>query len=103
MYAIIATGGKQYRVCEGDTLYVEKLPVEPGGTVECREVLAVEKDGKLIVGTPFVEGAKVILKAVRHVKGKKIIIFKYKPKKNYRRKKGHRQPFTQVVVEKIEA
>ncbi|WP_027717017.1 50S ribosomal protein L21 [Desulfovirgula thermocuniculi] len=102
MYAIIATGGKQYRVSEGDTLYVEKLPAEPGETVECREVLAVEKDGRLVAGTPFVEGARVILKVVRHGRGRKIIVFKYKPKKNYRRKKGHRQPFTQVVVEKID-
>ncbi|HHW45164.1 50S ribosomal protein L21 [Desulfofundulus thermobenzoicus] len=103
MYAIIASGGKQYRVQEGDTLYLEKLPVEPDQVVEIDQVLAVEKDGHLRVGTPWVEGAKVVLKAVRHGRGPKIIVFKYKPKKNYRRKKGHRQPFTQVVVEKIEA
>ncbi len=103
MYAIIATGGKQYRVREGDTLLVEKLAVEPGEVVEIDQVLAVEKDGELRVGSPVVEGARVILKAVRHGRGPKIIVFKYKPKKNYRRKKGHRQPFTEVIVEKIEA
>lgn len=103
MYAIIATGGKQYRVSEGDTLFVEKMPVEPGEAVEINQVLAVEKDGQLRIGTPLVQGARVILKAVRHGRGQKIIVFKYKPKKNYRRKKGHRQPFTQVTVEKIEA
>lgn len=103
MYAIVETGGKQYRVQEGDTLYIEKLPIEAGENVELTKVLAVEKDGQLTVGTPVVEGAKVIAKAVRHGKGKKIIVFKYKSKKNYRRKKGHRQPFTQVTIEKIQA
>lgn len=103
MYAIVETGGKQYRVQEGDTLFVEKLAVEPGETVALDRVLAVEKDGQLRVGTPSVEGARVTFKVVRHGKGQKIIVFKYKAKKNYRRKKGHRQPFTQVTVEKIEA
>ncbi len=102
MYAIIETGGKQYRVREGDALFVEKLPVEPGETVTLDRVLAIVSDGDFKVGAPFVEGAKVLLRAVRQGRGKKIIVFKYKPKKNYRRKKGHRQPFTQVVVEKIE-
>lgn len=103
MYALIETGGKQFRVQEGDTLYVELLKNEPGEIVEIGSVLAVEKDGRLIVGSPTVSGAKVSLKVVRHGKGRKIVIFKYKPKKNYRRKTGHRQPFTQVTVEKIEA
>ncbi len=103
MYAIIETGGKQYRVQEGDVLFIEKLPVDAGETIEVDRVLAVAKDGDLRVGTPLVEGAKVVLKAEKHGKGKKIIVFKYKPKKNYRRKKGHRQPYTRVVVEKIEA
>ena len=103
MYALIETGGKQYKVQEGDTLYVELLYKEPGETVEINSVLAVEKDGKLLVGTPVVDGAKVTLKVERHGKGPKVIIFKYKAKKNYRRKTGHRQPFTQVTVEKIEA
>ncbi len=103
MYAIIETGGKQYKVQEGDTLFVELLRQEPGETVEINRVLAVEKDGRLEVGTPTVEGARVVLKVVRHGRGRKIIVFKYKAKKNYRRKTGHRQPFSQVTVEKIEA
>lgn len=103
MYAIIETGGKQYRVSEGDTLYIEKLPQEAGNTVDVDKVLAVMKDGEMKIGSPLVEGARVVLKVVRHGKGQKVIIFKFKAKKNYRRKKGHRQPFTQVTVEKIEA
>ena len=103
MYAIIETGGKQFRVQEGDTLFVEKLSAEAGDTLAADKVLMVEKDGEVKFGTPTVDGAKVTLKVVRHGKGRKIIVFKYKPKKNYRRKKGHRQPFTEVVVEKIEA
>ncbi len=103
MYAIIETGGKQFRVQEGDTLYIEKLHNEPGETVEIDRVLAVQKDDGLKLGSPVVEGATVQLKVVRHGRGKKIIVFKYKAKKNYRRKKGHRQSFTQVTVEKINA
>lgn len=103
MYAIIETGGKQYRVQEGDVLRVEKLEAEAGQTVEISSILAVSKDGKLTVGAPTVDGAKAVLKVLEQGKGKKIIVFKYKSKKNYRRKQGHRQPFTKVVVEKIEA
>ncbi len=103
MYAIIETGGKQFRVQEGDTLYVEKLAAEPGATVQINKVLAVQKDGSLQLGNPLVEGASVNVAVVRHGRGKKIIVFKYKAKKNYRRKKGHRQAFTQVTVEKINA
>ncbi len=103
MYAIIETGGKQYRVQEGDVLKIEKLEATEGDTVEVNQVLAVSKDGNLTVGTPVVEGAKAILKVVAHGKGKKIVVFKYKPKKGYRNKQGHRQPYTQVRVEKIEA
>ncbi|NLW24594.1 MAG: 50S ribosomal protein L21 [Clostridia bacterium] len=103
MYAVIETGGKQYKVQEGDTLKVELLPVEVGSTVEIDKVLLVNKEGNVQIGSPYVNGAKVVLKVLEHGKGKKIIIFKYKPKKNYRRKQGHRQPFTKVVVEKIEA
>lgn len=102
MYAVIETGGKQYRVSEGERLKIEKLPVAPGETVTIDRVLAVGGEEGLVVGTPVVEGAKVLLKAVHHGRGKKIIVFKYKPKKNYRRKKGHRQPFTEVIVERIE-
>jgi len=103
LYAIIETGGKQYRVQEGETLYIEKLPAAAGETVEIGKVLAVVKDGELVVGAPFVQDAKVLFKVVRHGRGKKIIVYKYKAKKNYRRKQGHRQAFTQVTVEKIEA
>ncbi|MFZ5898401.1 MAG: 50S ribosomal protein L21 [Bacillota bacterium] len=103
MYAIIETGGKQYRVQEGDQIFVEKLPSVVGETVTFERVLAVGKDDGLVVGTPVVEGAKVTGKVVKQVRGQKIIVFKYKPKKNYRRKKGHRQPYTQVQIEKIQA
>jgi large subunit ribosomal protein L21 len=103
VYAIIETGGKQYRVSEGDVLKVEKLAAAEGETVLADKVLAVGSESGLKVGTPVVDGAKVSLKVQAHGKGEKIIVFKYKPKKNYRRKKGHRQPYTQVVVEKIEA
>ena len=102
MYAIVETGGKQHLVREGDTLEVELLPAGEGETVTLDRVLAVELDGRLEVGKPFVDGARVTVKVVRHGRGPKIIVFKYKAKKNYRRKKGHRQPFTMVRVEKIE-
>jgi len=100
LYAVIETGGKQYRVQEGQRLRVEKLAVGVGEKVNPR-VLMVAADGEVQVGTPELESAKVGLKVLRHGRGKKIIVFKYKPKKNYRRKQGHRQPFTEVLVEKI--
>lgn len=103
MYAIIETGGKQYRVSEGNALRVEKLPVEEGSEVIFDRVLAVvDENGQIKVGTPYVAGVSVLARVTNHGKGKKIIVFKYKPKKNYRRKKGHRQPFTEVVIQKIE-
>ena len=101
MYAIIATGGKQYRVEEGQTLDVELLHAEAGETVEIDSVLMLNKDGEIVTGKPYVEGAKVSLKVVENGKAPKIVVFKYKPKKNYRRKKGHRQPYTRVTVESI--
>lgn len=103
MFAIIETGGKQYKVQEGDVLSIEKLALDAEATIVLDKVLAVEKDGQLTVGRPTVNGAKVTLKVLEQGKGKKVIVFKYKPKKNYRRKQGHRQPFTKVSVEKIEA
>ncbi|MGI6426896.1 MAG: 50S ribosomal protein L21 [Natronincolaceae bacterium] len=103
MYAIIETGGKQYRVKEGDTLVVERLKAEQGDTVTIDNVLAVSKDGKLTVGGPTVDGAKVEAKVVEQGKSKKIIVFKYKPKKDYRKKQGHRQLYTKLIVEKINA
>jgi len=103
MYAIIETGGKQYKVSEGDVLYVEKLDAQDGETVTFDKVLAVFKGDSLVAGTPVVEGASVSAKVDKHGKGKKIIVFKYKPKKNIRKKQGHRQPFTKITIEKIQA
>ena len=103
MHAIIETGGKQYKVAEGDTLFIEKLPAEAGDAVTFDQVLAVIDDEKATFGTPVVEGAKVEAEVVKNGKGKKIIVFKYKPKKNYRRKQGHRQPYTKVTIGKIHA
>ena len=103
MYAVLATGGKQYRVKEGDVLFVEKLNAEVDSTVELTEVLAVAKDGEIKVGAPVVEGAKVVAKVLAQGKAKKVVVFKYKRKKDYRRKNGHRQPYTKIVIEKIEA
>lgn len=98
MYAIIETGGKQYKVQEGDELFIEKLSAEEGETVTF-PVLAVSKGEGLLTDVE----AKVSAKVQKHGKGRKIVVFKYKPKKNYRRKQGHRQPYTKVVIEKIEA
>ncbi|MGE5654133.1 MAG: 50S ribosomal protein L21 [Bacillota bacterium] len=103
MYAIIQTGGKQYRVQQGDVIWVEKLETEVGQTVNFEQVLAVSKDDTLTVGTPVVAGAKVVAKVVEHGKGDKILVFKYKSKSNYRKRYGHRQPYTKLTVEKIEA
>jgi large subunit ribosomal protein L21 len=103
VYAIIETGGKQYRVSEGDEVLVEKLDIAEGEKVVFDRVLAVVKKGELVVGTPMVSGAKVTGKVVAQGKGKKILVFKYKAKANYRRRQGHRQPFTKVVIEKIKA
>lgn len=101
MYAVIKTGGKQYRVQEGEVLKLEKLAADTGETVEFDQVLAVKTDDGLKVGAPYVEGARVQGKVLGQGKAKKIIVFKYKPKKNYRKKQGHRQPFTSVRIEKI--
>ena len=103
MHAIIETGGKQYKVAEGDTLFIEKLPVEAGDNVTFDKVLAILDGDKATFGTPVVEGAKVDASVVKNGKGKKVIVFKYKPKKNYRRKQGHRQPYTKVTIGKIHA
>ncbi len=101
MHAIIETGGKQYKVAEGDTLYIEKLNVEAGETVTFNKVLAVLDGDKATFGKPVVEGAKVEANVVKNGKGKKILVFKYKPKKNYRRRQGHRQPYTKVEITKV--
>ncbi len=102
LYAIIETGGKQYRVEEGSVLKVEKLAAAEGETVELDQVLALKKDDQLTVGAPWVAGVKVLAQVLEHGRGKKIIVFKYKSKKNYRRKQGHRQSFTKLRIEKIE-
>ena len=97
MKAIFVTGGKQYYVSEGDTIYVEKLPNEAGAEVEFTDVLFV--DGKS--GNPTVKGAKVVGTVEKHGRQKKIIVFKYRPKKKYRKTQGHRQPYTKVTIKKI--
>ena len=103
MYAIIETGGKQYKVAEGDTLFIEKLPVEAGDTVKFDKVLAILDGENTKFGVPAVEGASVEGTIVKNGKGKKVMIFKYNPKKGYRRRQGHRQPYTKVTIGKIEA
>ena len=103
MYAIIKTGGKQYRVSEGDVLSIEKLNVADGENVVFEEVLTVVNDSEVMIGKPVVEGAKVTAKVVEHGRGAKIFVFKYKAKANYRIRSGHRQPFTKVEIVSIEA
>ena len=101
MKAIIVTGGKQYTVAEGDVLYIEKLEAEAEATVKFDQVLAVLDGEASKIGAPVVEGAVVEGKVVKNGKGKKIVVFKYKPKKNEKRKMGHRQPYTKVEITKI--
>lgn len=101
MNAVIVTGGKQYTVAEGDTLYIEKLNAEEGATVKFDQVLAVLDGENSKIGTPVVEGAAVEGKVVKNGKGKKLVVFKYKAKKNEKSKKGHRQPYTKVEITKI--
>lgn len=97
MKAIFVTGGKQYYVAEGDVLYVEKLDVQAGKEIEFDTVLTVGDT----VGTPYVKGAKVVCNVEKHGRQKKIVVFKYNPKKKYRKTQGHRQPYTKLVVTKI--
>ena len=103
MHAIIVTGGKQYKVAEGDTLYIEKLDAEAGAQITFDKVLAVLNGETATFGTPVVAGASVEANVVKNGKGKKVLVFKYKPKKNYRRRQGHRQPYTKVEITKINA
>jgi large subunit ribosomal protein L21 len=102
MLAVIKTGGKQYIVSPGDKIQIEKLDLEEGKEVVFEEVLLLEKNKKIQIGNPTLKGVKVVGKVVKQGKGPKLIVFKYKPKKRYRRKKGHRQPFTEVEILKIE-
>ena len=101
MYAIIETCGKQYKVSEGDVVFFEKLDAEEGKKVKFDNVILVSDGKKVEVGTPYVKGAKVEGKVIAHGKGKKIVVFKYKAKKNYRRKQGHRQPYTKVEITSV--
>ena len=102
MFAVIKTGGKQYLVEPGKKIKIEKIEVKEGEEIVFSEVLLLEKSKKLEIGAPFIKDAKVIGKVLKQGKGEKIIIFKYKPKKRYQRKMGHRQPFTEVEITKIE-
>ncbi|MGN1015283.1 MAG: 50S ribosomal protein L21 [Butyricicoccus sp.] len=103
MYAIVVTGGKQYKVSEGDVIYVEKLGVEDGSSVTFDKVLAVGEGAELKVGAPYVEGATVSATVEKTGKQKKVLVYKMKPKKGYRRKQGHRQPYTKVTINAINA
>ncbi len=102
MYAVIKTGGKQYRVSEGDTIRVEKLQGDVGGQIEFDQVLMLGGE-KVEVGTPLVSGAKVVAEITAQDRAKKIIVFKMKRRKNYRRKYGHRQPFTELRIKSVSA
>jgi large subunit ribosomal protein L21 len=101
MYAVIKTGGKQYKVAVGEVLKVEKLNAEVNESVELTEVLLVSNNGEISIGTPIVNGAKVVATVVAQVKGDKVVNFKYKPKTGYHRKKGHRQLLTEIKIESI--
>ena len=101
MYAVIKTGGKQYRVSEGDTVEVEKLPVEVGAEVRFDEVLLIGTDTDTRLGTPTVAGASVVGKVVLNGRAPKVLVYKIRRRKNYRRKQGHRQAFTRLVVQSI--
>ena len=101
MYAIIESCGKQYKVAEGDVVFFEKLEAEEGKKVTFDNVVLVSDDKKVEVGAPYVKGVKVEGKVVSHGKGKKVLVYKYKAKKNYRRTQGHRQPYTKVEITKI--
>jgi len=102
MLAVIKTGGKQYLVEPGDKLKIEKIDKEPDKEINFGEVLLLEKNKKLEIGTPFLKGTKVKAKVLEQNKYKKVIIFKYKPKKRYKKKTGHRQPYTLVEIKSIE-
>jgi large subunit ribosomal protein L21 len=101
MYAVIEACGKQYKVQEGDVLFMEKLGAEAGETVKFDKVIMASVDEELKTGKPYLEGAFVEAEVIKNAKARKIIVYKYNPKKNYRRKQGHRQPYTKVQITKI--
>lgn len=101
IYAVIETGGKQYTVAEGQTIQVERMSVQEGDNVNLDRVLMVSRDDNVLIGTPLVKGAKVVAQALGEGRGKKIIVFKYKRKTKYRKKAGHRQPFTNLLIKNI--
>ncbi|HEY3346960.1 MAG TPA: 50S ribosomal protein L21 [Nitrospirota bacterium] len=103
MYAVIKTGGKQYKVAPGDTLKVELLEAEKGATLTFSDVLLVEKDGDVTVGSPIVAGASVTAEVVTQGRAKKVLVFKHKRRKSYRKMNGHRQYFTEITVKEINA
>ena len=101
MYAVIKTGGKQHKVAEGEILKVEKLKASEGEPVDITDVLLIEKDGEVTLGSPFIEGAKVTAKILRHGKENKVTIIKMKRRKDYRKKQGHRQNYSEIQIEQI--
>lgn len=103
MYAIIVTGGKQYKVANGDVVFIEKLDAEENAEITFDQVLAVASDDGITTGAPFVEGATVSAKVLKNGKAKKVTVFTYKSKKNEKRKKGHRQPYTKVEITAVNA
>ena len=103
MFAVIETGGKQYKVQEGDVLFIEKIDAEAESTVKFDKVLAISDDAGFKVGAPLIDGASVDAKVIKQGKGKKVYVLKYKPKKNEKKKMGHRQLYTKVEITKIEA
>ena len=103
MYAVIETGGKQYKVSEGDVIYIEKLDVEAGADVAFDKVLLIGEGSDVKVGAPVVDGVSVAGKVIKNDKAKKVVVYKYKPKKGYHKKQGHRQPYTKVEITKINA
>lgn len=102
MYAIIQTGGKQYKVSEGDIVFIEKLEAEVGDTVDFSDVLFIKNEDASTIGTPYIDNAKVTASVLDHGKGKKLVVFKYRSKKDSKCKQGHRQPFTKLEIKTIE-
>lgn len=103
VYAVLETGGKQYRVQEGDVVFIEKIDAEEGTLVEFDKIVAVSGENGITLGAPYVEGAQISALVMRKAKAKKIIVYKYKAKKNYHKKKGHRQDYTKIQIESIKA